>query len=162
MKYLNILVISCILAVIPFAHGEQASESHKKAIEHLFKTLQMDKQYETAMLAGFDASSGLTPERIASLPEEQREKIKTGIVKVKAKMVELMGWEKVKPDMIELYAKHFSEKEVLDITKLMDSPTGQMMLSKQIGLLSESMAVGQKKAQAILPELMKVMQEELK
>jgi hypothetical protein len=162
MKTLRLLlVLTALLALAPRSEAA-TSESHRAAIDRFFKVLKLDKQYETGMMAGFDASSGLTADRLASLPAEQKEKIQRGVTKVKAKMVELMGWEKMKPDMMELYARHFTEKEIDDIVKLMETPTGQMMLAKQIALLPEAMALGQKKALAVLPEIMKVMQDEMK
>jgi hypothetical protein len=158
MKTLLVLAV-CLSTLVP-CHA--SPESHRAATERFFKATQMQKQYEVGLLAGFDASSGLTDERVQGLPKEQRDKLANAKVKIKAKMIELMGWEKVKPEMVQLYTKHFSESEIDSITKMMETPTGQLMISKQVALLPEAMAIGQKKAQSIMPEIMKIMQEEMK
>ena len=61
--------------------------------------------------------------------------------------------------MTTVYMKHFSEEEITAIIALMETPTGQMLVSKQIELIPESMAVGQKKMQSIMPEITRIMQE---
>lgn len=156
----TLFVLAVCLSTIVLSHA--SPESHRAAAERFFKATQMEKQYEVGLLAGFDASSGLTEERMQGLPKEQRDKLASAKTKIKAKMIELMGWEKVKPEMVQLYTKHFSESEIDSITKMMETPTGQLMISKQVGLLPEAMAIGQKKAQSIMPEIMKIMQEEMK
>lgn len=161
MKTIRILLAVMALALLT-GSGHAATESHRAAIERLFKVLKIDKQYEVSMLAGFDAGTGLNADRMAALPQDQREKLQQTLAKVKARMVELMGWDKVKPEMVELYAKHFTEKEIDAIAKMMESPTGQMLVSKQLTLMPEAMTIGQKKAQAAMPEIMKIMQEDMK
>ena len=153
-----------LLATTVFAVSSRAAvtESHRAAIEHLFTVLKIDRQYEVAMFAGFEGGLNLTPERLAAMTEDQRTKLQAGVARMKAKMNELMGWEKVKSDMVEIYAKHFSEAEINDITKMMESPTGQMMVSKQLALMPDSMALAQQKARSVMPELVKIMQEESK
>ncbi len=161
MKTIRILLAVLALALLT-GSGQAATDSHRAAIERLFKVLKIDKQYEVSMLAGFDAGTGLTADRMAALPQDQREKLQQTLAKVKARMVELMGWDKVKPEMVELYAKHFTEKEIDAIAKMMESPTGQMLVSKQLTLMPDAMGIGQKKAQAAMPEIMKIMQEDMK
>jgi hypothetical protein len=162
MKSKRFFLVLLAAALFTLSARAEVSESHRAAIERLFTTLKVDKQYEVAMIAGFESGAGLDSEQMASLPEEQRAKVKAAIEKMKAKMLELMGWDKVKPDMIELYAKHFSEAEVKDITKLMESPTGQLLVTRQLALVPESMALAQKRMQAVMPQLMQVMQDGMK
>lgn len=162
MKLIRIIIaLATLLLFVPGSQAE-VTPSHRDAVMRLFKVLKLDEQYDNGMMAGFDASSGLTEERLKSMPEEQRTKVTRAMTKIKAKMKELMGWDKVKGDMVEIYAKHFTEKEVEAVIKLMETPTAQMMISKQIGLMAESMAIGQKRAKEMMPEIMKIMQEEMK
>jgi hypothetical protein len=160
MKTLRQLLLVFAMAAIALpCHA--VSDSHRAAIERLFKVLKTPEQYEAALLAGFESGAGLTADKLASMPEEQQQKFKRAMDKVRAKMVELLGWEKMKPEMILLYAKHFSEDEIGQIIKVLDSPAGQMLVNKQIKLLPESMALGQKNAQAAMPHVMKIMMEEM-
>jgi hypothetical protein len=148
------------VALACLAHPLLASEdSHKAAVERLFTTMKMKEQYETSLLAGFNVGASMSDQRLSNLPLEQRNKINAGMEKVRSRALELMGWDSVKEEMTQLYVKKFSEEEVVAITEMLATPTGQMLLSKQISLLPESMALGQKRAQAMMPEIMQIMQE---
>jgi hypothetical protein len=161
-KILSNLLLAMLLAV-GNAHGaDTVAASHKAAIEKFFKVTKMDKQYEEGMLAAFDANPGITPEQLAGLTEDQKAKFRKMRKLIRGKMVELMGWEKIKSEMVDLYGRHFTEEEVLAITKLMDSPTGQLMVTKQIGLIAEAGEIGRKKAQALTPELTKMAVDAMK
>jgi hypothetical protein len=142
------------------AHPLLASEdSHKAAVERLFTTMKMKEQYETSLVAGFNAGASMSDQKLANLPLEQQNKINAGMEKVRTRALELMGWDSVKEEMVQVYIKKFSEAEVVAITEMLATPTGQMLLSKQISLLPETMAIGQKKAQAMMPEILQIMQE---
>ena len=81
--------------------------------------------------------------------------------KIRVRVLDLMGWDSVKDDMTKVYMKNFTEEEVEAITEMLATPTGQMLLGKQIKLLPASMAIGQKKAQAMMPEILQIMQESI-
>ena len=155
MKMIRTLLF-LLVAISPALASE---ESHKAAVEKLFTVLQMQKQYETGMLAGFNVGASMSDDKLAGLPVEQQNKIKAGMEKVRGRMLELMGWPVVKDDMAAVYMKQFSEEEITAIIAMMDTPTGQMLVSKQIALIPESMLVGQKKMQTVMPEVTRIMQE---
>jgi hypothetical protein len=142
------------------AHPLLASEeSHKAAIEKLFVTMKMKEQYETSLLTGFNAGASMSDQKLIDLPLEQQNKVNAAMERVRIRVLELMGWDSVKEDMTKIYMKNFKEEEVVAITEMLATPTGQMLLSKQIQLLPTAMAVGQKKAQAVMPEILQIMQE---
>lgn len=154
-------IIASLLFVFVVATATASEESHKAAVEKLFDTLQMKRQYETGLLQGFNVGASFSDDKLATLPIEQQNKIKAGMEKVRAKMLELMGWDSVKDDMATIYMKHFSEEEVTAITTMLDTPTGKLLITKQIDLLPETMTLGQKKAQAMMPEIMQIMQNSM-
>jgi hypothetical protein len=73
----------------------------------------------------------------------------------------MMSWEKMKPDLIEAYGKNFSEKEATDIIAHMETPTGQMLVTKQAGMVGDVMTLTQEKMKVIMPKVMQIMQEEM-
>lgn len=150
-----------LAAVLAFvAHPLLASEeSHKAAVEKLFSTMKMKEQYETSLLTGFNAGASMSDQKLIDLPLEQQNKVNAAMEKIRVRVLELMGWDSVKDDMTKVYMKNFTEEEVVAITEMLGTPTGQMLLSKQIKLLPASMAIGQKKAQAMMPEILQIMQE---
>lgn len=158
MKYF----ITIAALVFSFASAQaELTASHTAAIEKLLTVMKADKQYEASLAAGFESGLGMSSDQIKALPQEQQDKFNNAITKVKAKLMEVMGWDKMKADMIEVYGKNFTEKEVNDIIALMDSPTGQMLVSKQAFVVVETMKMTQAKMKGILPEIMKIMQEEM-
>lgn len=148
-----------LFITLTYSSARGASASHSNAVEKLFVAIQMDKQYEEGMLAGFDAASKIPAEHLATLSGEEQKNIQRKMAVIRKKMVELNGWPKIKPQMVELYARHFSEKEIEAILRLTKDPTYQMLLKKQLILLREAMEIGQKQAQETMPEIMKAVAE---
>lgn len=136
-----------------------SEESHLAAVDELFTAMKMKQQYETSLISGFNAGLSMSDQKLANLPIEQQNKINAGMEKVRARVVELMGWSAVKSEIAGIYTKNFTEEEVAAITKMLETPTGQLLVSKQISLLPETMAIGQKKAQEMMPEIIRIMQE---
>lgn len=150
------LAVALVFAAHPLFASE---ESHQAAVERLFVAMKMKEQYETSLITGFNAGASMSDQKLANLPIEQQNKINAAMEKVRVRVLELMGWDSVKDDMAKVYLKNFTEEEIVAITEMLSTPTGQMLLSKQIRLLPESMAIGQKKAQAMMPEIIQIMQE---
>ncbi len=156
----NILTLATFALCLTTARADLAP-SHQAAIEKLVTVLQVQKQFESNLVLGFEAGMGTTADQIKSLPQEQQDKFAKGITKVKAFMIEQMGWEKLKPQIIAIYGKNFTEQEAKDVTTLMDSPAGQMLLTKQISIAADLMKETQEKMKILQPKIMQVMQEEM-
>ncbi len=157
MKIAGLLL--AIILVIPSAFA--AEESHLAAVDRLFTAMKMKEQYETSLISGFNAGLSMSDQKLAGLPIEQQNKINAGMEKVRVRVLELMGWSAVKTEIAGIYTKNFTEDEVVAITKMLETPTGQLLVSKQISLLPETMAIGQKKAQEMMPEIVRIMQESM-
>jgi hypothetical protein len=81
--------------------------------------------------------------------------------KVMDALMDEMKWENLKPDLIEVYGKNFTEKETQDIITLMESPTGQLLVTKQAAMVGDIMKVTQGRMKTFMPKIMKIMQEEM-
>lgn len=158
MKFF-ITLAAVILTFSPL-HAE-LTDSHRATIEKLITVMQVQKQFEASLVAGFESGLGASADQIKALPQEQQDKFNNAITKVKAVLLEMMSWEKMKPDLIEVYGKTFSEQEAKDVITHMESPVGQMLVSKQAGMVAAVMQMTQEKTKAIMPEVMKIMQEEM-
>lgn len=156
----NLIVLATLVFTLASARAELAA-SHQAAIEELMSVMQVQKQFEASLVAGFEAGLGSSSDQIKSLPQEQQDKFNNAIVKVKAVLLEMMSWEKMKPDLVEVYGKTFSEQEAKDVIAHMETPVGQMIVSKQAGMVASVMQMTQAKTQAIMPQVMKIMQEEM-
>jgi hypothetical protein len=156
------LFITLAAVVLTFSplHAE-LSDSHRATIEKLMTVLQVQKQFEASLVAGFESGLGASADQIKALPQEQQDKFNNAITKVKAVLLEMMSWDKMKPDLVEVYGKTFSEQEAKDIIAHMETPVGQMIVAKQAGMVASVMQMTQAKTQAIMPQVMKIMQEEM-
>lgn len=154
-----IALATLVLTLAPLQ--AELADSHRTSIEKLIAVLKVQEQFEASLVAGFESGLGASSDQIKALPQEQQDKFNNAIVKVKAVLLEMMGWEKMKPELIEVYGKTFSEQEANDVIAHMQTPTGQMIVSKQAGMVTSVMELTQQKTQAIMPKVMQIMQEEM-
>ncbi|MBL9130035.1 MAG: DUF2059 domain-containing protein [Verrucomicrobiaceae bacterium] len=157
----TLLVLAASLAMLGHSFAELAP-SHKAAVEKLLAVMQVEKQMEQSMRAGLEAGLGMSGDQIKSLPKEQQDKFAAAMKRVMDAMMEEMSWAKLKPDLIEVYGKNFTEKETNDVIALMESPTGQMLVSKQAGMVGDIMKVTQERMKSFMPKIMTIMQEEMR
>lgn len=154
-----IALATLVLTLAPLQ--AELSDSHRASIEKLIAVLQVQKQFEASLVAGFESGLGGSSEQIKALPQEQQDKFNNAIVKVKAVLLEMMSWEKMKPELIEVYGKTFTEQEAKDVTAHMETPVGQMLVAKQAAMVANVTEMTQEKTKAIMPQVMKIMQEEM-
>ncbi len=155
------LILLATLALTLAPVQAELAASHQAAIEKLMSVMQVQKQFEASLVAGFESGLGASSDQIKALPQEQQDKFNNAIVKVKAVLLEMMSWEKMKPELVEVYGKTFSEQEAKDVIAHMETPVGQMIVSKQAGMVASVMQMTQEKTQAIMPKVMQIMQEEM-
>lgn len=160
MTLKNILISATFALCLSTAHAELTA-SHQAAVEKLLVVMQVQKQFENNLILGFESGLGANSEQIKSMPQEQQQKFAAGIEKVKAAMMQEMGWEKLKPEVVAIYGKAFSEQEAKDAAALMDSPAGQLVIGKQVGMASDMFKIAQDKMKLLMPQIMQIMQAEM-
>ncbi len=141
------LVIVALL-LCPAAFGQTSTKTAK--IEELFrltKTDQLQKQMMTQMSAMLkqQTMNGLTP--------EQQQSTHAASQNIMDFVSEKMGWEAMKPDFIKLYDDTYTEDEISGILLFYESPPGKAMLAKTPVLMTNTMALIQKRMADIKPEL---------
>ena len=131
---------------------------HKKAIMKFFELSQQKQQYETSMKASLGSSMSAS---LAQLPPDQKAKVQRAMTKVEAFMMKEMGWEAVKDEIAEIYGAQISLTEITAVLPLFAKPEMQTLISKQISVIPAAANVGAKRAQALQPQIMQIMQKEL-
>ncbi len=156
--------IACCLIILTAAMCQAAdpapSAGHLAKVNKYFEVCQMQKQYETGLISGFESASRNMGAGNA-MSDEDKAKMDAGFKRVKELLVGEIGWAKVKDDMAKLYARHFTEEELDKIIKLLDNETGRMFVTKQIKILPESLNLAQGKVATLMPKVMEIMQEEM-
>ena len=108
------------------------------------KVDQMQKQVMAQM--------GAMMKQQAGVPSEQSQKILDLVA-------EKMSWDSLKPDFIKLYEDTYTEDEISGILLFYESPPGQAMLAKSPALMTNTMALMQKRMAQIKPEMDKMMKD---
>jgi hypothetical protein len=158
MKYL--LTLAALLFTLGTSQAE-ISASHRAAIEKLLLVSEVQKQIEASMGPALDGGLGVTEEQIKSMPEAQQVKMRAGIAKVKAFMLETLSWDKIKDEVIAAYAKTYSEQEATQVTQMLESEAGKLFLAKQIAVTPDMVKVTQDRMKAAVPQIMQIMQQEM-
>ncbi|WP_375434454.1 DUF2059 domain-containing protein [uncultured Hymenobacter sp.] len=159
MKKLWILAASLLLAApivsaqsttAATASAAPVSASHRKAAEELLVVTGSEKNTTSMMNQMLEAQIAQRPEMKAVEPE------------MRAFITKYMGWPAIKDDITTLYTKEFTEKELKELTKFYQTPTGRKTIEKMPQLMMAGVEVGQKRVQEHLPELQQVIGEKMK
>ena len=156
----NMLILATFELCLTTARADLTA-SHQAAIEKLVVALQVQKQFESNLILGFEAGMGLSSDQLKAMPPEMQQKFATGMEKVKTAIIEQMGWAKLKPEVVAIYGKNFTEQEAKDVAALMESPAGQLLLGKQLKVTADLMKETQEKMKVLQPQIMQIMQAEM-
>jgi len=139
-----------------FAYGQLPVTTKTAKIEEIFrltKTDQLQKQIMTQM-------SAMMQKQVAGDLTEQERTAAAGVMdKVMALVSEKMSWDQMKPEFIKLYDETFTENEISGILLFYQSDAGHAMLEKMPALMTNAMALPQKRMIEIKPEMDKIIRE---
>jgi hypothetical protein len=79
--------------------------------------------------------------------------------KVMVAMREEMSWERMKEPMIDVYLKHYTEKEMNDLMTFYSSESGQSIINKMPMVMQDSMAISQSMLKGFMPRMQQIMME---
>lgn len=158
MKFQKAGIVVVFFIAIFLSTNCMASEaSHRAAIEEMLRLSNVDKIMEPmfAQIEGMLKSQFIQ----MGVSEEQMPIFEKYNKQLVAIMKEEMAWPKMRDDFIDIYAKVYTEEEILEINKFYSSPVGKKMLEKMPLLVQESMAISQKNMQKIFPKIQKISEE---
>ncbi|MNJ60687.1 hypothetical protein D3C77_564400 [compost metagenome] len=69
-----------------------------------------------------------------------------------------VGWETLKPDMIRLYTRHFSERELQELNAFYQSPLGRKVLDTMPALTAQSAQLAQARLESVVPDVNKLLE----
>jgi hypothetical protein len=158
---LAVLLLPCQLT---FAADQPVSAA---SVDQLMEITQAHKmmddysaQIEVAMRNGMKQAFG--NEKPSA---EQQQLMDTMATRMVAIFKEELSWESMKPSLIELYRKTFSQGEVDGMLAFYRSKAGQAMIARMPQVQQYSMQLGQERAAHMLPrlqQLAKDLQEQAK
>jgi hypothetical protein len=126
-----------------------AQQNTKTAkIEELFKITKVD-QMQKQMMAQMGAMMKQQEPAAANVDSQ----------KIMDFVARKMSWESMKPDFVKLYDQTYTEDEISGILMFYESAPGQALLAKSPLLMSNTMAMIQKRVEDMKPELDKMIKD---
>lgn len=154
---LRLIIAVSALAWFP-VQAVAIEPDHQKLIEQLLVLNQNQAQYDASVIGSFEASIAGTAK---ALPPDQQEKFGKAMDRIKELLLQRLGWEVLKPDVIALYASRFTKEDLESVMPLLAKPEMQAFLAKQTGLNAEISKIAAEKSQSMQQEIMKIVQEEM-
>lgn len=159
MKKLLLLALGLALAA-PAARAQSTASATGVAAAPITAG---QRQAAEELLAAADSEKNLTVtiDRMLAVQLEQNPGMKAVEPEMRAYLTKYMSWSAMKEDLVQLYAREFTEKELRELTKFYRTPTGRKTITKMPELMQAGMEIGQKRMQEHLPELQKAIADKL-
>ena len=157
LTHLSFLLIACALSLPVAAQKAPAAASsaavaaptagQRQAAEAFLNTMYSEESFNQLIEQTLATQLKLHPEAQAYETE------------MRAFFRKYLNWASLKPDMVEIYAREFTEPELRELTRFYQTPTGRKAAAKMPTLMQTGMEMGQRRVQEHLPELQKVIME---
>jgi hypothetical protein len=140
------LRIALFLVASSLSFGQLPETTKAAKITELFRILKMDqmqKQIMSQMTVGMDPQARQFSQKVMEFTAQK------------------MSWDAMKSDYIKLYDDTYTEEEISGILMFYQSAPGQAFLAKSPALMSNTMALVQKRMAEIKPEMDRLIRESL-
>jgi uncharacterized protein len=152
MKTISLLF--CLMWLLPCsARADEKVDLAKEIMEltHVNKMMDQVKaqvlQLQSQILAQLD------------IPENKREEAERFQKKVHDKIFEVMSFEQMQKEYVELYSSVYTLEEMKGMIQFYKSPVGKSMIEKQPTIVKKSIDISQSKVRILIPELQKITEE---
>jgi hypothetical protein len=132
------------------AAAQPISNSLRKAAEEALEVANTEKNIATSI------------DRMLAMQSQQNPNLKAMEPVFREFFSKYMSWAVLKEDMVQLYAREFTEKELKEMTKFYQTPVGRKALEKMPILMQGGMEIGQRRMQEHMPELQQAIAEKMK
>ena len=152
MKYVLALTLLLVSSMC------MASDAAKReSVDELMQITGVDSMVDAmysqmeGMLQGMSQQMGVQPDEKSIYDAYHK--------KMVALMRTEMSWDKMKEPMTEIYLSNFNEKEIQGMLDFYKSEVGKATLEKLPVVMQQSMQVGQKLAQNMMPKIQGLAEE---
>jgi hypothetical protein len=160
MKILSVAWLAALALQPAYANESQPSEQSVKRLFEVMHTSQLLDTYAAHIDTAMRASLRQGPEWV-QLNAEQRQILEDANTELTALIQHEIGWESVRPMMIEVYRNTFSAHEVEEMVKFYQSPAGQAVISKLPAAMAQAMQAMQERVSSLTPKLGQLQRETL-
>lgn len=156
-KLRTLSLCSALVVAIASAPTLAASASHEAKAERFLELVNADR----LTVAVYAQVQQMFAQRFAEAqaPESRKAVLERYQTKADAELDKAIGWAKLKPEMVDLYAAEFSEKELAELIEFYQSPLGSKVLTKLPQLNAHSARLTQAKLEGAVPHVNKLLTE---
>lgn len=156
-KLRTLSLCSALVVAIASAPTLAASASHEAKAERFLELVNADR----LTVAVYAQVQQMFAQRFAEAqaPESRKAVLERYQTKADAELDKAIGWGKLKPEMIDLYAAEFSEQELGQLIDFYQSPLGSKVLTKLPQLNAHSARLTQVKLESAVPQVNKLLAE---
>jgi hypothetical protein len=148
MKLLFVASLWLILCNVSSVFADD--KSHLEAVEEFPTVVNM----ESAMTH--------TIQRMLTVKIRQNPKLAPFRKTMQEFLIQHVGWESMKGEIIQMWKNAFTEQEVRELTEFYKTPTGQKAIKAMPALIARASQIGQQRVRENLPELKRMIEEEAK
>ncbi len=156
MKRIGIGLMALVLSGLPVFAEDARTQLAETLLERLDMKANFDKSFEMVRQ--------MMPRQMEQMQKmggqtNDPAKAAAHMDKVLVMMQEEFGWEKMKGDLVTMFAETFTEQELKDIAAFYDTPAGKSFIAKQPELMKKSMELNQKMMMQIMPRMQALTRE---
>lgn len=144
------------LALIP-ATGVAEEAAKRESVERLLLLTNADSIIDSVYAQMGQMMQGMAQQM--EIQPSERELFDRHTARLVEVMREEMSWERLKDPMTDVYLKHYTEREILDMIAFYESETGRSMIDKMPAVMADSMAISQAMVQGFLPRIQEISAE---
>lgn len=151
----RVLIVILILLSPITVYAEEVAD--KATVEELLEVTNVKSIVDTIYLEIDQMLEGLAAQ--LGISEEEQPIFNKYIAKVNASVKEEISWEKMRGPMIELYMKHYTQKEIKDILAFYKTDTGKSLVRKMPVVMQDSIQLSQTMFKMTLPKIQTLAEE---
>jgi len=153
------LRVLCAAVVLACASGQvfAATASHNAAAEKFLTLVNADKLGTPVYMQVQQMFAQRFVQTKA--PDSKKSVLDSYQAKANAALDNAIGWKKIKPKMVDLYTKTFTEQELSDLVKFYESPLGKKVLREMPRVTQESAQMTQQSLEPAVPVVNKLLDD---
>jgi uncharacterized protein len=153
------LRVLCAAVALACASGQvlAATASHNAAAEKFLTLANADKLGTPVYMQ----VQQMFAQRFAQTkaPASKQSVLESYQAKANAALDNAIGWNKLKPKMVDLYTQSFTEQELKDLVKFYESPLGKKVLREMPKVTQQSAQLTQQSLEPAVPVVNKLLED---
>jgi hypothetical protein len=159
MKKWMLCLVLAAMSPVSVASAAPATEASVRALLEVTKSRQMLDQVYGQMESMY--ADSMRQAFGESMTQEQEARMQRFTARLSALMKKEMSWDVLAPMYVDIYSKSFTENEIQSMLDFYRTPAGQAVIDKMPLVMQNTMKAVQERVGAMMPEMQKMLAEEL-